>query len=296
MRRLTTLAVTVLLAACGGKPQEPAADPAAVTPAEAPKAEAPAAPAPAEPAKVEPAPAAPAPVEPVAAPTPAPAPADPAAAPTAPVAPADPAAAPAGAAPVAPAGEPSPALLDPSKATEQAPATFKVKVTTTKGPFVIEAYRDWAPLGVDRFYNLVKIGYFKDLAFFRAIEGFMVQFGIHGDPKVSAAWREARIQDDAVRNSNLRGHVTFATAGPNTRTTQFFINFVDNRNLDGMGFAAFGKIVEGMDIVDGLHKGYGEGFPNGNGPDQSRLQQEGNPYLKKDFPALDYIVSAELLP
>lgn len=205
-----------------------------------------------------------------------------------------PAAAPAPAAPT-PASA-SAALADPSKANEQAPATFKVKVTTTKGPFIIEAYRDWAPLGVDRFYNLVKVGYFNDLAFFRAVEGFMVQFGIHGDPKISAAWREARIQDDPVRNSNLRGHITFATAGPNTRTTQLFINFVDNANLDRMGFASFGKIVEGMNVVDSLHKGYGEGAPMGSGPDQGRIQAEGNAYLKKDFPALDYIISAELLP
>jgi peptidyl-prolyl cis-trans isomerase A (cyclophilin A) len=188
------------------------------------------------------------------------------------------------------------ALLDPFRATATAPPTFKVKFHTTNGAFVVEAYRDWAPLGVDRFYNLVKIGYFNDVAFFRAIEGFMVQFGIHGDPKVSAAWRDASIGDDAVRNSNLRGHLTFATRGPDTRTTQLFINFVDNANLDTMGFAAFAKVVDGMGVVDSLYKGYGEGFPSGSGPKQDRIQNEGNAYLKAEFPRLDYIQSAELLP
>jgi peptidyl-prolyl cis-trans isomerase A (cyclophilin A) len=195
-----------------------------------------------------------------------------------------------------PADGPNPALLDPTLAKEQAPATFKVKFTTTKGNVVIEVQRDWAPLGVDRFYNLVKIGFFKEIAIFRAIEGFMGQFGIHGDPKISAAWREARIQDDPVKQTNARGTLTFATAGPNTRTTQFFINFADNNRLDQMGFSPFGKIVEGMDVVDAFYKGYGEGAPRGRGPDQGRLQAQGNAYLKSDFPQLDYILSAEVLP
>ncbi len=191
---------------------------------------------------------------------------------------------------------PNPALLDPKLATEQAPATFKVKFTTTKGEFVVEAHREWAPLGVDRFYNLVKIGFFTDIAMFRVISGFMAQFGIHGDPKVAAAWREARIQDDPRQQSNTRGMVTFATAGPNTRTSQLFINYVDNSRLDNMGFSPFGRVISGMEVVDGLYSGYGEGAPRGRGPDQGRLQAQGNAYLKSDFPQLDYIVSAELLP
>jgi peptidyl-prolyl cis-trans isomerase A (cyclophilin A) len=179
----------------------------------------------------------------------------------------------------------------------QAPAVFKAKLATTKGDFVIEVHRDWAPNGADRFYELVQGGFFQDIAFFRAIEGFMVQFGIHGDPAVGAKWRNANIPDDRpAGHSNSRGALTFATAGPGTRTTQLFINFGDNGNLDGMGFTPIGRVVEGMDVVDSLYKGYGEGAPSGRGPDQGRVQQEGNAYLKRDFPKLDYIKSARLLP
>jgi peptidyl-prolyl cis-trans isomerase A (cyclophilin A) len=185
-------------------------------------------------------------------------------------------------------------VTDPSKLNEKAPDTFKAKFETTKGSFVIEVVRDQAPLGADRFYNLVKAGYFQDIAFFRVIPGFMAQFGIHGDPKVSAAWRPARIQDDAVKSGNARGAISFAMAGPNTRTTQFFINLVDNSRLNGMGFASFGKVVEGMDIVDKINGEYGEGAPRGRGPDQSRIQSEGNTYLKEKFPNLDYIKSASI--
>lgn len=198
--------------------------------------------------------------------------------------------------PPKPVEGPNPALLDPALAKEQAPATFKAKFVTTKGNVVIEVNRDWAPLGVDRFYNLVKIGFFTDIAIFRAIEGFMGQFGIHGDPKIAAVWRDARIQDDPVKGTNSRGTLTFATAGPNTRSSQFFINFADNNRLDTMGFSPFGKVVEGMDVVDSFYKGYGEGTPRGRGPDQGRLQAQGNAYLKSDFPQLDYILSAEILP
>lgn len=186
------------------------------------------------------------------------------------------------------------ALKDPAKLTANAPAKFKVKFTTSKGDFVIEATRDSAPNGVDRFYNLVKAGYFTDVRFFRAIAGFMVQFGIHGSPLVNTIWREARIKDDPVKESNKRGTITFATAGPDTRTTQLFINFRDNTQLDGMGFSPFGKVIKGMEVVDKLHTGYGEGAPSGRGPHQGRLQSEGNEYLKKDFPELDYIKSAKI--
>ncbi len=184
---------------------------------------------------------------------------------------------------------------DPAKATAEAPATYKVKMSTTKGDFVIEVHRDWAPLGADRFYNLVKLGYFNDVAFFRVIKGFMVQFGIHGDPKVNRVWKNANIKDDpSGKQSNTRGMVTFATAGPGTRTTQLFINYDDNARLDGMGFAPIGKVVSGMDVVDKLEGMYGEGAPAGRGPSQGRMQEEGNAYLKASFPKLDYLKSASI--
>ena len=196
----------------------------------------------------------------------------------------------------APKAEATIDLTDPAQLTAKAPATFKVRFETTKGGFTVEVTRALAPNGADRFYNLVRAGYFKDLAFFRVIPGFMCQFGIHGDPKVAAAWRTAQIPDDPVRASNTRGAITFATAGPNTRTTQLFINFGDNANLDGMGFSPFGKVISGMDVVDKINGEYGEGAPRGRGPDQQRVQREGNAYLKKDFPKLDYIQSASILP
>ena len=186
-------------------------------------------------------------------------------------------------------------FADPSKLTATAPDTFKAQFDTTKGKFTVEVTRSLAPNGADRFYNLVKSGYFTDIAFFRVIPGFMCQFGINGDPAVSAKWREAQISDDPVKASNTRGTITFATAGPNTRTTQLFINFGDNSGLDAQGFSPFGKVVDGMDVVDKINGEYGEGAPNGNGPDQGRIQQEGNAYLKKDFPNLDYIKSATIL-
>jgi len=190
----------------------------------------------------------------------------------------------------------SPGFTDPAKLTEKAPETFKAQFDTTKGKFTIEVTRSLSPNGADRFYNLVRSGYFKDIAFFRVIPGFMCQFGIHGDPNVSAKWRAAAIPDDPVKGSNTRGTITFATAGPNTRTTQLFINFADNSNLDGMGFSPFGKVTEGMDVVDKINGEYGEGAPRGRGPDQGRVQGEGNTYLKKDFPNLDYIKSATIVP
>lgn len=186
-------------------------------------------------------------------------------------------------------------FTDPAKLTEKAPESFKAQFDTTKGKFTVEVTRSLAPNGADRFYNLVRSGYFKDVAFFRVIPGFMVQFGIHGDPKVSAAWRDAKITDDPVKSSNTRGAITFATAGPNTRTTQLFINFGDNSRLDGMGFSSFGKVTEGMDVVDKINGEYGEGAPGGRGPNQGRVQAEGNAYLKKDFPNLDYIKSATIV-
>ena len=190
----------------------------------------------------------------------------------------------------------SPGFTDPAKLTEKAPEIFKAQFDTTKGKFTIEVTRSLSPNGADRFYNLVRSGYFKDVAFFRVVPGFMCQFGIHGDPSVSAKWREAAIPDDPVKGSNTRGTITFATAGPNTRTTQLFISFADNRNLDDMGFSPFGKVTEGMDVVDKINSEYGEGAPRGRGPDQGRVQGEGNTYLKKDFPNLDYIKFATIVP
>src|SRR5438093_9330960 len=159
-----------------------------------------------------------------------------------------------------------PNFADPAKLTEKAPDSFKVRFDTSQGSFTVEVTRSLAPNGADRFYNLVRSGYFKDVAFFRVIPGFMCQFGIHGDPKVAAAWHKAQIPDDAVKSSNTRGAVTFATAGPNTRTTQLFINFGDNSRLDSTGFSPFGKVTEGMDIVDKINGEYGEGAPSGRGP------------------------------
>jgi len=187
-------------------------------------------------------------------------------------------------------------LMNPSQLTEKAPEVFRAKFETTKGVFVIEVTRAWAPLGADRFYNLVKNGYYDGCRFFRVISGFMVQFGINGNPALNTTWREARIKDDPVKQSNKRGYVTFAMAGPHTRTTQIFINYADrNASLDGQGFSPFGTIVEGMEIVDGLYSGYGEGAPRGMGPDQGRVQSEGNAYLEKDFPKMDYVKTAVIV-
>lgn len=189
------------------------------------------------------------------------------------------------------------ALMDPSMDTAQAPAVFKADFDTTKGKFVIEVHRDWAPLGADRFYNLVKIGYYNGAPFFRVIKGFMVQFGINADPAVNAKWIDAKIPDDpSAGHSNTRGMVTFATAGPNTRTTQVFINYADNASLDSQGFVPFGQVTAGMDVVDNLNGQYGEGAPMGQGPDQQRLQQEGAAYTKASFPGLDYVNSASIEP
>jgi peptidyl-prolyl cis-trans isomerase A (cyclophilin A) len=171
-----------------------------------------------------------------------------------------------------------------------------VKFDTSKGSFVVEVHRDWAPNGADRFYNLVKNGFYNDARFFRVISGFMVQFGINGDPQISKVWRDANIKDDPVKASNKRGMITFATAGPDTRTTQVFINFGDNAGLDDQGFAPFGQVISGMDAVDALYAEYGEGAPQGHGPNQGVVQSMGNAYLAKAFPKLDYIKTATIVP
>ena len=187
-------------------------------------------------------------------------------------------------------------LSNPASLNEKAPATYKVKFDTSKGSFVVEVHRDWAPNGADRFYNLVKNGFYNDARFFRVISGFMVQFGINGNPQISKVWRDANIKDDPVKASNKRGMITFATAGPDTRTTQVFVNFGDNAGLDDQGFAPFGQVISGMEVVDALYAEYGEGAPQGGGPDQGLVQSQGNAYLKKDFPKLDYIKTATIVP
>jgi peptidyl-prolyl cis-trans isomerase A (cyclophilin A) len=186
-------------------------------------------------------------------------------------------------------------LLKPSSLNEQAPATFKAKFTTTKGDFVVEVTRAWAPLGSDRFYNLVKNHFYDGAAFFRVLPGFVAQFGLSAKPEISRVWASATIKDDPVTQSNLTGFLTFATAGPSTRTTQIFINLADNQNLDGMGFAPFGKVVEGMDVAQKFYSGYGEGAPGGNGPNQGQITNEGKAYLDKSFPLLDSIKTAVIV-
>jgi peptidyl-prolyl cis-trans isomerase A (cyclophilin A) len=187
-------------------------------------------------------------------------------------------------------------LLHPATLKLQAPAVFEAKFTTTIGDFIVQVTRAWAPRGADRFYNLVKYHFFDGAAFFRVIDGFVVQFGISARPDVSAAWEDAKILDDPVAQSNTRGMLTFATSGPNTRTTQMFISLGDNPNLDSMGFSPLGKVTTGMDVVDKLYKEYGEGQPNGNGPDQNRIQHEGKAYLEKSYPLLDTIKTAIIMP
>ena len=184
----------------------------------------------------------------------------------------------------------------PPLATDPAaPESFRVKFATSKGDFTVEVTRAWAPKGADRFYRLVKEGYFTDVRFFRVLPGFMAQFGMSGDPALNAKMDSLRIPDDPVTQSNTRGMVTFATAGPNTRSNQFFINYGDNASLDAQGFSPFARVVDGMSVVDAMYGGYGEGAPSGRGPSQDLIATRGNEYLKRDFPKLDYIKSATIV-
>jgi peptidyl-prolyl cis-trans isomerase A (cyclophilin A) len=175
------------------------------------------------------------------------------------------------------------------------PESFRVKFATTKGDFTVEVTRAWAPKGADRFYRLVTDGYFKDIRFFRVLPGFMAQFGASGNPELNARMASLQILDDPVTQSNKRGMVTFAMAGPNTRSNQFFINYGDNARLDSQGFPPFGKVVDGMKVVDAMYGGYGEGAPNGPGPGQDSIAEKGNEYLQRAFPKLDYIKSATIV-
>src|SRR5262245_34732971 len=172
---------------------------------------------------------------------------------------------------------------------EQAPDKFKAVFDTSAGTFVIEVHRDWAPLGADRFYNLVKNGFYDDVRFFRVVPNVIVQFGIHGNPVVSAIWRNQPIKDDRVRESNRRGYVSFASLpGANTRTTQVFVNLNDNTPLDRQGFAPFGEVTSGLNVVEKITAQYGER------PPQAKIEVEGNAYLAKSFPKLDYVKKATI--
>jgi peptidyl-prolyl cis-trans isomerase A (cyclophilin A) len=189
-----------------------------------------------------------------------------------------------------------PALLKPETLVAKAPAEYEVRFDTTAGEFVVKVTRAWAPRGADRFYNLVRHHFYDGASFFRVIPGFMAQFGLSAYPQVSKAWQDAVIKDDPVVQSNHRGYMTFATGGPNTRSTQIFINFGNNERLDRDGFTPFGMVTEGMDVVDKLYGGYGEGAPDGNGPDQGLVGSRGKAYLDQKFPKLDSIKTATLVP
>src|SRR6266849_2433300 len=179
-------------------------------------------------------------------------------------------------------------LKTPAALTETAPANYKAAFDTSAGTFVVEVHRDWAPKGADRFYNLVKNGFFDDTRFFRVVPNFMVQFGLNGDPAIQSNWANANITDDPVKQSNKKGYVTFATRGKDTRTTQVFINFKDNGFLDAQGFAPFGEVASGMDAVEKITDQYGEK------PNQGSIQTQGNAYLKAQFPKLDYVKKATI--
>jgi peptidyl-prolyl cis-trans isomerase A (cyclophilin A) len=189
-----------------------------------------------------------------------------------------------------------PALLQPATLRAKAPAEYDVKFVTTAGEFTVKVTRAWAPNGADRFYNLVRHHFYDGAAFFRVLPGFMAQFGLSAYPEVSKVWETATIKDDPIVQSNHRGFLSFATAGPNTRTTQVFINYGNNEALDRSGFSAFAVVSDGMQVVDKLYNGYGEGAPDGHGPNQGLIGSRGRAYLEKGFPKLDSIRSATVVP
>lgn len=189
-------------------------------------------------------------------------------------------------------------LMPDDPAWEQAaPSEFRAIFETSAGRFVIAVERSWAPRGADRFHNLVRHGFYDDSRFYRVIEDFIVQFGLPGDPEVTSLWLDRTLMDDPVVESNRRGRITYAMTGPGTRATQVYINLIDNIRLDSTGFAPFGEVVEGMDVVDRLYAGYGEnaggGMRRGN---QGRIIAEGNAHLDRDYPLLDRIISARVAP
>jgi peptidyl-prolyl cis-trans isomerase A (cyclophilin A) len=191
----------------------------------------------------------------------------------------------------APASGGGGSLLNPATLKATAPAEYKAEFVTAKGNFVILVHRDWAPNGADRFYNLVRNGFFTNAAFFRVVPNFMVQFGLSANPAVNKAWSNANLRDDPVKESNKRGYITFAqTSAPNSRSTQVYINYKDNTFLDSQRFAPFGEVVEGMDVVDKINSSYGES------PDQGQITDQGDAYISKNFPNIDKIKSARILP
>ena len=177
----------------------------------------------------------------------------------------------------------------PASLVAKAPATYDAVFDTTAGRFAIEVTRAWAPRGADRFYNLVKHGFYNGAAFFRVVPGFVVQFGLNPSPAVNKAWSTASIPDDPVKQSNRSGYVSFASGGPNTRTTQVFVNLADNARLDALGFAPFGRVVSGMGVVTKIYAGYGES------PNQDEITSGGKAYLEKNFPKLDRVISAKVV-
>ena len=184
----------------------------------------------------------------------------------------------------------SAAIAQDESKSAAAPETFRVRFETSCGDFTVEVQRKWAPLGADRFHELVKAGFYDECRFFRVVPGFVVQWGLNGDPAVYTKWKDREFKDDKVTESNLKGYVTFASRGPDTRTCQLFINLEDNQRLDNLGFAPFGKVVEGMEVVEKINAEYGQS------PNQSLIQEQGNEYLKAKFPKLDYIKKATVLP
>ncbi|MBW7933784.1 MAG: peptidylprolyl isomerase [Gemmatimonadaceae bacterium] len=190
----------------------------------------------------------------------------------------------------APLTAPSPTTLD-----AVAPDSFTVRFATTRGDFFLKVHRDWSPRGADRIYWLVNHRFYDGVRFFRVVPNFVVQFGLHGDTAVNRAWKDRRFADDTVRRGNVRGTLSFATGGPNTRTTQLFINLKDNQRLDPLGFSVVAQVVAGMSVVDSLYQGYGDGPPRGKGPSQATMASEGEAYLAREFPNLDKIVSARVV-
>jgi peptidyl-prolyl cis-trans isomerase A (cyclophilin A) len=178
---------------------------------------------------------------------------------------------------------------------ETAPDLFKINLDTSKGAVVIEMHRDWAPIGVDHLYSLVKLGFYDGNYFFRYVRRFIVQFGINGDPKINNHWRDINLFDDPVKQSNVRGTLTYATSGPRTRSTQLFINLNNNKDLDKKGFSPLGKVVSGMDVVERFYSSYGD-MPDqgGQGPDPGKIEAQGNEYLTSHFPRLDFIKKATI--
>jgi len=180
--------------------------------------------------------------------------------------------------------------------SEKAPDVFNVNFDTSKGMVIVEVHRDWAPNGVDHFYTLVKSGFYDGTRFFRVLRDFVAQFGINGDPKTNALWATATIPDDPVKQSNVRGTLTYAASGmPNSRSTQLFFNLRTNANLDNSGFAPIGKVTQGMDVVDNFFNSYGEMAPaGGQGPDPGQIGTQGNEYLQSHFPRLDFVKKATI--